>query len=276
MKLAVAQIKPTLGNVEKNIEIMKEKILTAIDQGRELIVFPELALSGYLLEEMVFDVCVNVPEELIELSRKISILFGGVEKGKDNYIYNSAFYLEEGEVKHTHRKVYLPTYGMFFEARYFKGGDRFRAFDTKFGRIGILICEDAWHNSSSYILSQDGADYIFCLMNNPARGFEGEGHYASKEWKSIGYVTSSMTGSYFIMANRVGCEDGVIFGGESQVVSPLGTVVAEAPCMEEYLLMADLTEKDIRKARFAAPVLKTENLDLTLRELQRIREEKYR
>jgi predicted amidohydrolase len=276
MKLAVAQMKPTLGNVEKNIEIMKERILTAINEGRELIVFPELALSGYLLEEMVFDVCVNVPEELIELSKKISILFGGVEKGKDNYIYNSAFYLEDGEVKHIHRKVYLPTYGMFFEARYFKSGDRFRAFDTKFGRIGILICEDAWHQSSSYILSQDGADYIFCLMNNPARGFEDEGHYASKEWKAIGYLTSSMTGSYFIMANRVGCEDGVIFGGESQIVSPLGTVVAKAPCLKEHLLMADLSERDIRKARFAAPILKTENLDLTLRELQRIREEKYR
>ncbi len=276
MKLAVAQMKPTLGNVEKNLEIMKEKISDAINKGAELIVFPELALSGYLLEEMVFDVCVNVPLELVELSNKISILFGGVEKGKDNYIYNSAFYLEDGEIKHTHRKVYLPNYGMFFEARYFKNGDRFRAFDTKFGRLGVLICEDAWHQSSSYILSQDGADYIFCLMNNPARGFEDEGRYISKEWEAIGYLTASMTGTYFIMANRVGCEDGVTFGGGSQVVSPSGKITAEAPYMEENLLMAELSEREIRKARFAAPILKTENLDLTIRELERIKEEKYR
>ena len=139
MKAAIAQIKPTLGNLGKNLEIMLKKIDEAKEKGMEVIVFPELALSGYLLEEMVYDVCVDIPQELLEASKEISVLFGGVEKGPDNYIYNSAFYLEDGKLLHTHRKVYLPTYGMFFEGRYFREGDRFRAFDTKHGRLGVLI-----------------------------------------------------------------------------------------------------------------------------------------
>ncbi len=241
----------------------------------ELIVFPELALSGYLLEEMVYDVCINIPDVLLEASREISILFGGVEKGKDNYIYNSAFYLEDGRLHHTHRKVYLPTYGMFFEGRYFKEGDRFRAFDTKHGRLGILICEDAWHQSASYILGQDGADYIFCLVSSPARGFE-DGHESmARDWEGISYLTSALTGSYFILANRVGVEDGVTFWGGSEVVAPTGKVLAKAGYFEEETLYVDLPEREIRRARFSSPVLKSENLDLTIRELERIKNNRY-
>ncbi len=275
MKAAIAQIKPTLGNIEKNIEIMLEEIEKAIEKNMDLIVFPELALSGYLLEEMVYDVCVNVPEKLMKASNRISILFGGVEKGQDNYIYNSAFYLEDGRLSHTHRKVYLPTYGMFFEGRYFKTGDRFRAFDTKHGRLGVLICEDAWHQSASYILSQDGADYMFCLVNSPARGFENGVDSVAKDWESISYLISSMTGSYFVLVNRVGVEDGLTFWGGSEVVSPTGKILAKGSYFDAETLYVELHEREIRRARFASPVLKNEDIDLTIRELKRIQKKKY-
>ena len=276
MKAAIAQIKPTLGNVGKNLEIMLEKIEEAKGKGMDIVVFPELALSGYLLEEMVYDVCMDdIPQELLEASRDISILFGGVEKGQDNYIYNSAFYLEDGKVTHTHRKVYLPTYGMFYEGRYFREGDRFRAFDTKHGRMGILICEDAWHQSASYILGQDGADYIFCLVSSPARGFEHGVESMARDWEGVAYQTAVMTGTYFILANRVGVEDGVSFWGGSQVVAPTGKIMAKAEYLKEDSLFVDMPEREIRRARFGSPVMKSENLDLTVRELTRIQNKRY-
>lgn len=275
MKAAIAQIKPTLGNIGKNLEIMMEKVEEAKRNNMDIIVFPELALSGYLLEEMVYDVCVEIPQELLEASRDISILFGGVEKGRDNFIYNSAFYLEDGRLIHTHRKVYLPTYGMFFEGRYFKEGDRFRAFDTKHGRFGILICEDAWHQSASYILGQDGADYIFCLVSSPARGFEQGVESMAKDWEGIAYQTATMTGTYFVMVNRVGVEDGVSFWGGSEVVAPTGKVMAKGEYLKEDTLFVDMPEREIRRARFNSPVMKSEDIDLTIRELKRIQNKRY-
>lgn len=275
MKAAIAQIKPTLGNIERNLKIMMEKIEEAREKGMDIVVFPELALSGYLLEEMVYDVCVEIPEELLEASRDIGILFGGVERGGDNFIYNSAFYLEDGKLLHTHRKVYLPTYGMFFEGRYFKGGDRFRAFDTKHGRFGILICEDAWHQSASYILGQDGADYIFCLVSSPARGFELGVESMAKDWEGIAYQTATMTGTYFVMANRVGVEDGVSFWGGSEVVAPTGKILAKGEYLKEDMLFVDMPERELRRARFSSPVMKSEDIDLTIRELKRIQNKRY-
>lgn len=276
MKAAIAQIKPTLGNIGKNLQMMMKKIEEAKEQGMDIVVFPELALSGYMLEEMVYDVCVDIPTELLEASKEISILFGGVEKGRDNFIYNSAFYLEDGKLLHTHRKVYLPTYGMFFEGRYFKEGDRFRAFDTKHGRLGLLICEDAWHQSASYILGQDGADYIFCLVSSPARGFEHGVDSMARDWEGVAYQTAVMTGTYFILANRVGVEDGVSFWGGSEVVAPTGKIMAKAEYLKEDTLFVDMPEREIRRARFSSPVMKSENLELTIRELDRIKKNRYK
>ncbi len=120
IKVNIAQIKPTLGNVNKNLEIMIKNIEKAISENADLVVFPELSLTGYLVKDMVPNVAIkknSIPKELLELSKKISIIFGAVEEDEDFRFYNSAFYLEDGELKHVHKKVYLPTYGLFDEFR---------------------------------------------------------------------------------------------------------------------------------------------------------------
>ena len=244
MKLAVAQINPTLGNVEKNKIKMITYIESAIEKGVELVVFPELSLTGYLLEELTFDVA-GIPVEFYELSKKISILFGGIEESRDYYYYNSAFYLEDGKLQHTHRKIYLPTYGLFDEGRYLKSGNEVKAFDTKFGRFGILICEDAWHLSNPYLLSMDGADYVMKTY-------------------------SKLLTSFYIFAHRVGYEDGVNFFGGSRVYSPNGDILGEAKVFEEDMIVVDLDKRNLRRARINNPVMRDEKPELVVRSLEKI------
>ena len=179
----LAQIKPKLGCVADNLTTIEEQIVKAREAGADLIVFPELALSGYFLKDLVPEAArrIDSPEirRLIELSRSISIAIGFVEETDDYHFFNSALYLEDGAIRHLHRKVYLPTYGLFDEQRYLARGESFRAFDTKFGRFGMLICEDMWHLSASYILAMDGATTLICLSSSPARGIEGENRVLS-------------------------------------------------------------------------------------------------
>jgi len=269
MKLAVAQINPTLGNVEKNKIKMISYIESAIKKGVELVVFPELSLTGYLLEELTFDVA-GIPVEFYELSKKISILFGGIEESKDYYYYNSAFYLEDGKLQHTHRKVYLPTYGLFDEGRYLKSGNEIKAFDTKFGRFGILICEDAWHLSNPYLLSVDGADYVFTLVNSPSRGAQGAKLSPNQTWDEMMRTYSKLLTSFYIFAHRVGYEDGVNFFGGSRVYSPAGDILGEAKTFEEDMIVVDLDKRNLRRARINNPVMRDEKPELVMKSLKKI------
>jgi predicted amidohydrolase len=256
MKLAVAQINPTLGNVEKNKVKMITYIEGAIEKGVELVVFPELSLTGYLLEELTFDVA--------------GIPVGGIEESRDYYYYNSAFYLENGKLQHTHRKIYLPTYGLFDEGRYLKSGNEVKAFDTKFGRFGILICEDAWHLSNPYLLSMDGADYIFTLVNSPSRGAQGAKLSSNQTWDEMMKTYSKLLTSFYIFAHRVGYEDGVNFFGGSRVYSPNGDILGEAKGFEEDMIVVDLDKRNLRRARINNPVMRDEKPELVMRSLEKI------
>ena len=271
MKVYLAQVNPTLGNTEKNLKKMLEIIEGQIEKNMDLIVFPELSLTGYLLEEMTYDVAINkVPVELLELSKKISIIFGAIELGEDLYHYNTAFYLEDGLLKHKHRKVYLPTYGLFDEGRYCKEGDRFRGFDTKYGRVGMLICEDAFHQSSSYILGQDGAESIFILTNSPTR-LSSTGLDIADTWKAICKTISVSNSCFTVMVNRVGVEDGVNFWGGSLAINPSGDIINTLEYYKEDGKSIEINKKDIVKVRFASGSCKNEKIDLILNEIKRIK-----
>ncbi|MBC2856103.1 nitrilase [Cetobacterium sp. 2A] len=270
MKVYLAQMKPHLGVVEKNIDEMVKFIERAIEDSAELVLFPELCLTGYLLEDLVYDLASSkIPKELLELSKKVSIIFGGVELSNDFYVYNTAYYLENGELKGKHRKVYLPTYGMFDEGRYFKSGDSIKAFDTKFGKIGMLICEDAWHQSSHQILAQDGANYIFVLTSSPARVVR-ENLEIAHSWDSILKSSAICNSVYVAMCNRVGVEDGCSFWGGSSVFEPSGKQLLKMNYFSEDMKLVDLKVDAVKRARFSSPVARNEKLDLILREFNRI------
>ena len=143
----------------------------------------------------------------------MAVVFGFVEESRSSRFYNAAAFADAGTVRHVHRKVYLPTYGMFDEQRYFAAGDRIRAFDTRFGRLGLLICEDAWHLSCGVILQADGIDALIIIANSPGRGVREPELGSEQSWNLVTRTYATFLNIPVVFANRVGFEDGVCFWG---------------------------------------------------------------
>jgi predicted amidohydrolase len=277
--VALAQIKPKLGCVADNLAMIEAAVERGIREKADLAVFPELALTGYFLKDLVPEVALSLdsPEigRLVELSRHISIAVGFVEASADYLFSNSALYLEAGAVRHLHRKVYLPTYGMFDEQRYLARGERFRAFDTRFGRMGMLVCEDMWHLSAPYILAMDGATTLLCLSSSPGRGVTADDSLGSTgAWQKLTATTAMFLNCRVLYCNRVGYEDGVNFWGGSESVDPSGSVVVRGRMLEEDFLLAPLEEGALRRERIFSPMMRDENLFVTMKELRRIETER--
>jgi predicted amidohydrolase len=274
--VAVAQIDCVLGDLKRNIEKHIHYIELAIKEGAKLILFPELSLTGYTLRDINIDVAVNpfksnVFDDLKKLSREIIIIAGGVEEGENFGIYNSAFVFEDGQIKYVHRKIYPPTYGMFEELRYFSRGDKVRAFDTKVGRIGVLICEDLWHISLPYILAVDGAMMIAGLAASPTRISGSSEELTNYKINSEHHKTyARLLSVYLLFSNRVGYEDGVNFWGGSEVVDSDGEVVAVAKLFDEDLIFAEIDYNTIKRSRQFSRHFIDEDPYLFERELKRI------
>jgi predicted amidohydrolase len=271
--IGIAQFAPALGDVSRNLATIETAVTEA--RGLDLLVLPELALTGYTLKDMVSTVAQRldspVMRKLAAISESVPLIVGFIEESDDYRYYNAAAYFESGNLVHVHRKIYLPTYGMFDEYRYMASGDRIRAFDTRIGRMAILICEDLWHPSTAYVAAQDGSSLLIGIACSPARGAQDDLQlYSSKAWQTLNRMYAHFFTEYVVFANRVGYEDGVGFWGGSEVIDPEGEVIARAPFFEEQLLLAPLTTERIRRARVISPFLRDERLDLTLRELERI------
>jgi NAD+ synthase (glutamine-hydrolysing) len=265
--------------VEANLEIHLRIIQEAVAQGVELIIFPELSLTGYRLHDLTYSVAMKARADdpilapLVQASRDIDIVAGFVEADRRQKFYIAAAYLAAGEIVHLHRKAYLPTYGMFDEARYFAHGNTIRAFDSRFGRIGILICEDFWHISSPYLLWLDGADMLILTSASPGHGLTQQKIGSARWVEQVNQAYASLFTNFVVHSNRTGFEDGVNFWGGSTVFDPAGNLVIQGPYYEEALVTACLDLNQIRRARTRLPLLRDERLALTLRELTRITEE---
>ncbi len=274
----IAQINPKLGDLGANLVLYEEKIREARGNGVDLLIFPELSLTGYFLRDMVPNVALKLSsremKHLRELSRDVAFVAGLVEESSDYRFYNAAVYFEGGEIRHVHRKAYLPTYGMFDEQRYFARGDRIRAFDSKFGRMGLLICEDLWHPSTVYLAALDGALAIICPSSSPLRGIT-EGQLQddnARYWELINRSYAETFSLYMVYGNRAGFEDGVGFWGGSEILNPFGNVLVKAKYYDEDLVVGEIVLETVRRKRTISPLLRDEDLDLTINELMRIRE----
>jgi predicted amidohydrolase len=277
LRVALAQIAPHLGDVEANLELAGARLDEAAAQGAHLAVFPELALTGYLLSDLVPEVAMAATDpRLGELSRRaptVMVAIGFVEETDDHRYTNSAVLLRDGQVIGHHRKVYLPTYGMFDEGRFTRTGDRIRvtAVGEPLGRIGLSICEDFWHSSVPMIQSQDGASLLVNLAAGPARApGSAAGLAAIAGWHKM-QETYALLGTVAVaFCNRVGNEEGLTFWGGSRLIGANGAAIAEAPLYEEALVVGSLDTEDLRMQRYQLPILADERLDLTRRELDRI------
>lgn len=276
MKVAVAQTTAVLGDIEKNIEHHLEFCDKAIKNKADMIVFPELSLTGYTVKDLNFELSLNlkrtkVLDKLKAKSKKIAIVCGLVEEDENFAIYNSGVFFSDGEIKFVHRKIYPPTYGLFEELRYFTRGKECKAHETKFGKIGLLVCEDMWHISLPYTVAMDGAQIIVGIAVSPTRLAINHDKFKNYEVNSQQHCAyARLLSSYFIFSNRVGFEDGVNFWGGSEVIDPFGNVIAAAKLFDEDIIYAEINTEEVKRARHQARHFLDEDLDLTIKNLKKI------
>ncbi len=276
--LALAQTDAVLGAVAANLETHLRLAREARAQGADLLVFPELSLTGYIVQDLVPEVALEPHNAdptftaLLEASRDLDLVVGFVEADTRYRFYNSAAYLSQGRIVHIHRKVYLPTYGMFDEGRFFAWGDHVEAFDTRFGRLGMLICEDFWHVSPPYLLWLDGADLLLLPTASPGRGIvPASERLDTARWvESVVQAYAGLFTVFTALVNRVGYEDGIHFWGGSALFGPDGVVMAQAPYHEPALVLHEVDLRALHRARARLPLLRDERTALFQRELARI------
>lgn len=279
MRVALAQIDCSLGDTDKNLRRAKEVVDEAKSEGADLVVFPELSLTGYSLGQVNqedFDLGLDVQGEqitsLVEEAGEISIVIGFQEDDGSLRTYNSAAYFEDGSLLRLHRKLYLPTYGVFEERKHFSPGQSMRAFQTKFGRMSILICNDAWQPALGFLAVQDGARVLLVPTNSADSRFPGDMD-TTQYWYDITRFYARMLECYVVFVNRVGTEGELAFWGSSHVMDPLGNLVVEAPLYKEALITADLDVPSVLRRRRRVPLLKEARLGLLNKELSRLVEE---
>jgi predicted amidohydrolase len=280
LRVTLVQMAPKLGDVPTNLDLHLELIRRAVAESADLVVFPELSLTGYHLGDQVPEVALSRDSEAIRrlqhASREIDLVVGFVEDAPGHRFHNAAAYFSSGRLIHLHRKLYLPTYGMFQEGREFAAGKILRAFETARGPAGILVCEDLWHPTSAWILSQQGAEVVIVVGNGPTRGTRpGSGITSLGVWRGLLQTSAQFQTSFFVFVNRVGCEDGLSFGGGSMVVDPMGRIIEELPALDEAVKTVDLRAETLRRARAIYPLLRDTDLDLVHRELERLRRSRY-
>ena len=277
LRIALAQMAPQLGDVDANLELATGRLAEAAREGAGLTVFPELALTGYLLSDLVPDVAMRSGDErLAGLSRGapgMLVAIGFLEETDDHRFCNSVALLRDGDLIGLHRKVYLPTYGLFDEGRFTRPGDRIRTHEAgePWGRIGLSVCEDFWHASLPMLQALDGAQLLVNVAAGPSRAPGSEAGMAAIEgWHKM-QDTYALLGTVAVaFCNRVGNEEGLTFWGGSRLVASNGATVAQAPLWEEALVVGSIDTDDLRMQRFTVPLLADERLELVRRELDRI------
>jgi predicted amidohydrolase len=278
MNIAVAQIAPKLGDVEANVALHLEVLERARKKKAGLVVFPELGLTGYTLKDLVEEVALDPVQDprfrkIVAATRGLSAVVGFVEESPADrgLFFNAAAFIADGRLVHVHRKVYLPTNGLFEEAKFFAPGRELRAFEAPFGRAGLLICRDFLHYGASYVHYASGADMIVCISAAPGRGVEGGDAFAtSRMWELMGEAMSFFSTAFVVYANRAGSEDGVTFAGGSFVYAPGGRLAAKAAYIDTDLLVCPVDLAAVREARRTWLFKRDEKPEAIWRSLERI------
>ena len=276
MKVALAQISPFLGDVRKYLDLHLRYFEKARKKKVDLLIFPELSLTGYTLKDLVEDVAIS-PEDnsifdrLIAESRDVSTVLGFVEEKERGLFFNSAAFLSKGKILHIHRKVFLPTFGIFEEAKFFAQGKNFHTFPTPYGNTGMMICRDFLNYGAGYLLFAGGSEIMIIISAAPGRGVAGgEAYETSRMWESMGETISRFSTSFLIYCNRVGFEDGKHFAGGSFIFDPLGQLISIASYLDEDFLVHEINLDLIREARKKWPYKRDDKPEVILEALKRI------
>jgi predicted amidohydrolase len=278
LRIALAQVAPRLGDLEANLARHHELLDEARAGGAGLVVFPELGLTGYLLQDLAAEVAMRLDDSrlarLAEATRGLSAVVSFVEESADHRLFIAAALLEDGEVRHVHRKIHLPTYGMFDERRFFAAGDMVRAARSRLGvGVGIGVCEDFWHLATPQLLAMDGAQILINVSSSPGRDLARThevGLGTAGSWRGLMRTYAQLTTSFVIFCNRVGVDESLSFWGGSEVIGPTGAPIFGAPMFDEGLFLVDVDLADVRRERIGLPLLRDERPELVAREWGRL------
>lgn len=278
IRVALAQIAPALGQLDRNLARHHELLEQARGEGADLVVFPELGLTGYLLQDLAAEVAMRLDDprlaNLAAATEGLSAVVSFVEESADHRLFIAAALLEDGRLAHVHRKLFLPTYGLFDERRFFAAGDVLRAVPSRLGvGLGLAICEDFWHLTVPQILALDGAQILINVSSSPGRDLAATnevGLGTATSWRTLMRTYAQLTTSYVVFCNRVGVEESISFWGGSEVIAPNGALLFGAPLYDAGLFLVDLPVADIRRERIGLPLLRDERPEVQLRELGRI------
>ncbi len=278
MRITLAQLAPRLGDVDANVERAEQVVTEAVADGSDLVVFPELFLSGYLVGDVVEDVSLALDDErLAHLARRTH---GGVlisfpeAQAHGLHTYNSAAYFEDGRLVHVHRKLYLPNYSIFEERKHFLPGQTSRAYPVLGGRLraATLICNDAWQPQLAFLSTQDGA-LVLLVPTASAQSMFPERYESRDYWRGITQFFGRMYQLYVVFVNRVGSEGQLTFWGGSHVVDPWGEVVAECQENVEHVQTVEIDIAQVRRRRRDIPLVREARLGLIRREVDRLLDE---
>ncbi|MHB8395490.1 MAG: nitrilase-related carbon-nitrogen hydrolase [Candidatus Dormibacteria bacterium] len=278
MRVSLIQHSPRLGDVGHNLGWTAECLAQEAALGQNLVVFPELNLCGYFLKDLVPETAIRLDgPELAQLARaagSATAVVGAVLESRDHLFFNAAVVVGAEGVLHVHRKVYLPTYGMFDEQRYLAPGSALETVDLRLGegdswRVGVLVCEDLWHPSAPYLMSRRGVDLIICPSASPGRGIQGRDSElgTASVWSAMTTTYAALFTAFVAYCNRVGFEDGHYFWGGSQLHGPDGSLLSGPSDDQPGVQRAELDRGLLRWARIAYPLLRDERPDLLLRQL---------
>jgi len=278
LRIALAQMAPQLGRFDENLERHRELLAEGRRGGAGLVVFPELGLTGYLLQDLAAEVAIRLDDpRLATLAGEtdgLSAVVSFVEESADHRLWIAAALLEDGLVRHVHRKLFLPTYGLFDERRFFAAGDLLRAVPSRLGPgIGLAVCEDFWHLAVPQILALDGAQILINVSSSPGRDLAAineVGLGTATSWRTLMRAYAQLTTSFVIFCNRVGVDESISFWGGSEVIAPNGRAIFTGPLYDEGLFFVDVDLEDLRRERIALPLLRDERPELQVRELARI------
>lgn len=267
IRVGLAQIDARLGEVESNLAHHLEWIARARREGVELLVFPELSLTGYRLLHLTPRVALSPASspliaELARAAPELAVVVGCVEEDERGFLFNSALLLHGGHVAHVHRKLYLPTYGVFQEGRFFGAGHRLELARLFGNPFGVLICEDFWHSDPAEKLARAGAKLLCVISASPGRIGPGAMPPSQEDWESLTRASALLNTCWILYCGRVGWEEGSFYTGGSHIVRPGGELLLRAPYLEEHLLVADLDLREVDRLRWRLPILADERGDI--------------
>lgn len=261
MTVGLAQMDCHLGDVTANLEQHLEWIARAREGGVELLLFPELSLTGYRLLHLTSRVAIRVDsseeiERIARAAREMTVVLGLVEEDAEGVFYNSAVLVRDGRVEHVHRKLYLPTYGIFQEGRFFGPGDRLEPAPMADRRFGLLVCEDLWHPGLARRLAAGGMKILLVISAGPGRIGSGEQPASQESWEILTRSTALVNTCWVLYCNRAGWEEGSFYTGGSHIVRPGGEILKRAAYLDEDLLIAQIDPREVDRLRWRLPLVR--------------------